>query len=987
MKRVLGLALVLLLAAAPGVFAQQTAGGNIYGTVMDASAAVLPGVNVALEGDTGTQNTVSGAQGAFRFLNLNRGDYTLSLSFTGFATLTRAVVVTTGESVQLDFTMKVSTIEETIEVMGETPLVNTKKRGTATTMTSEELSAVPNARDPWGVLKAVPGVLVDRVNIAGNENGQQAGFAGKGATDDDSTWNLDGLVISDMSATGASPTYYDFDVFQEINVTTGGADLQVQAGGIGINMTTKRGTNTFHGGLRYILAHNDLSFGNLPSSLDNDPRLVDDDGNRRNQADNIRQISDYGFDLGGPILKDKLWFFGTWGRQDIRLQRLIGTPDKTILTGMNAKLNWQAGSNTMVSAFWFEGKKQKFGREAGWGVQSADSFNWDQDNAYEDTVGGPDRPIGLWKLQVDHTFSPDFFMSVNGAYYNTGFTLTPRGGLDQSYTIDYVQGDAIGSFWDYTAVRPQWHFNINGNYFFEGLGGQNELKFGFGYRDMQTTSGTNWGGNELPGFVWAADSVIAWIPRDVVVKYAGKYSNAYLGDVFTKDRFTFNVGIRWDGQKAKNLPSEAPANASFPDIVPGLSYEGSDDIIDWSTWSPRIGLSYALNESRKTVLRASYANYADQLPFGDVTIESPLSYGYLAYGWEDTNGDRFVQSGEVQLDNFQYNVTIDPANPGAAEETIDKIDRNLSPQRDHEFVLGIDHELGANFAVGFAYTFRNATNWMYTPRLASPCPSATNCAFQMPSDYQRNDPVTANGYTAFTYSPNPDLVDASSGGRYRTNADGYRSRFHGFEITAVKRLSNKWMGRVAFSYNSWKEYWDGMPYALIDDDGNPTSTETDQNVDGGNVSVLSGGSGKASFYTNVPWQLYANALYQFGWDIDLSGALFAKSGGAYPVSVVTSMGSDGSEPALATGTSDKLRYETVTNLDLRLAKTFRFGRTGLVVSAEWFNVFNSSLVLSRYRFATGTAFTATESGATGDRGRIEEIISPSIFRIGARFTF
>ncbi len=145
-----------------------------------------------------------------------------------------------------------------------------------------------------------------------------------------------------MTATGGSPSYFDFDAFQEIAVTTGGADLQVASPGIGINLVTKRGTNRFHGGARGFLTHDDLQSSNLPDALKSDPRLENPDGSFRDKADHIQQISDYGLDLGGPILKDKLWFYGSWGRQDIRLVRLTGTPDKTKLTSYNVKLNWQA---------------------------------------------------------------------------------------------------------------------------------------------------------------------------------------------------------------------------------------------------------------------------------------------------------------------------------------------------------------------------------------------------------------------------------------------------------------------------------------------------------------------------------------------------------------------------------------------------------------------------------------------------------------------
>lgn len=985
MRKYGGLALALLLALVPSAIAQST--GNIYGTVTDESGAVLPGVNVTIEGDTGSRSTVSSPQGAFRFLNLTNGSYKVIASLSGFATVTRTVHVTTGENVDLTVGMKVSSVQETVEVTGETPLVDTKKRGTATTMTTEELQEVPNARDPWGVLRNVAGVLLDRVNIAGNENGQQAAAAGKGTASDDKTFSLDGVNVTDMSATGASPTYFDFDAFQEISVSTGGADVSQSGLGIGISLVTKRGTNKFRGGGRYLYSGEDTSFGNVPDEMANDPRLQGND-----KADHINKIADYGFDLGGPIMKDKLWFYFTYGKQDIKLKRLTQTPDDTVLKSFNGKLNWQASSNTMVSAFWFNGMKQKFGRSPGSGLNEADSYLWNQDNAYEDKVGGPNRPPGLWKIAIDHTFSPNFFMSAKGAYYNTGFTLTPRGGLEQSATYDYVTGQAIGSSLDYTAVRPQWHANLDGNYFFEGFGGNNELKFGFAYRDMTTTSISHYGGSAIIGYINDATDKQAQVWRDNVVVYGGKYTAFYLGDTLTKDRMTVNVGVRWDLQTARNKPSEAPANPSFPNLLPALSYGGdSEDLISFSDISPRIGFSYALDESRKTVLRGSYGSYADQLSFGNVNTENPVAASWLLYGWTDRNNDRIPQPSEVNLNDLQASSNVDPRNPAAVGTTVNKIDRDLKNRRDHEVVIGLDREIGANLAVGFAYTWRKGTNWDYTPRLGGACtgePTAATCRIIQPSEYVRNAPVTRNGYTAFTYSPPSALVTAGSGGRIRTNAEGYNTDFNGIELTFVKRLSNKWMARGAFSWQQWTESWEGTPYSLINDDGNPTRTETDPLENGGPYSLLSGGSGKASFYTVVPWQAYMNGLYQLPWGLDISGALFARKGGIYPVSVRISGGGDGTNPALATESIDSMTFDTLLNLDLRLAKTFKMKATSLTLSAEWFNVMNSGTVLSRARFADSTAtFVSPTQGSVAGMGRIEEILSPSIFRLGARLSF
>jgi hypothetical protein len=990
-KRILALALGVALALAGTAFA-QIATGNIYGVAKDESGALLPGVSVTLKSDVGTKSTVSGPDGAFRFLSLDRGNYTLTLSLSGFATTVRNVRVTSGENLDLTFSMKVSGVAETVEVTGESPLVDTKKRGTSTTMTSEELRDVPSARDPWAVLRAVPGVLVDRVNIAGNENGQQAATASKGTSDTERMWNLDGVVVTDMSATGASPTYFDFDAFQEVSVITSGADLTTQGGGQSINLITKRGTNVFHGSARYFIANDNMSFNNVPDSLKNDSRLTA--GLDTGKADHLAQTSDYGFDIGGPIVKDKLWFYGTWGKQDIRNVRLNQTYDKTLLPSYNFKVNWQATSGTMVSGFYFLGSKQKFGRDPGAGVQPDDSFLWNQDNAF--MKGG--LPGGFWKLQVDETFSPNFFVSAKGSYYDTGFGLFPRGGTGSPWTLDFVRGEGIGSYVLYQAVRPQKNITVDASYFFPGLGGSHELKFGFAWRDYKTVSTSEVGGSGLVGYLETDEGCAGGAPhcgevevtRVGTYEYTGKYWDAYLGDTFTKDRFTLNAGVRWDLQTARNSPATVKGNASFPDLLPDLVYPGNNyDPISWTTWSPRIGMSYALNDSRTTVLRADYALYGSLLAFGDVATINPVGYGAIAYGWNDFNGDRFVQPDEVDFAGgilYSYGVNLD--NPGTATPS-NRIDSNYKSSKLHEFAVGIDHEITPGWAVGVNYTWRHGVDYAQRPWIGAACDletaTAESCRVLGPSDYTANDPVTANGFTSFTYSPDPDLVAAGGGGRIRTNRNGYSRNFSGLELLLTKRLSHRWMSRVAFSWNDWTEDWSGTPTSFY---GNPGGTETDPLVKGGQVSLLSGGSGKASFFSSVKWQLYANALYQGPWGLELSGVVFGKQGGAYPIDIRTGAGGDGTLNSLATPKVDTNRYSQIWDLDLRLAKTVKFTKgSGLTLSAEWFNVFNSGTVLGRYRYANSSSFINTSQGAEPGLGRIEEIMAPSVFRLGARIYF
>jgi hypothetical protein len=987
MKRYLALALALVLAGAGGALA-QIATGNIYGTVTDQQGAVLPGAAVTLSGDLGTRTATSSGGGEFRFLNLDSGRYKVTISLQGFGTVARDVVVTTGENVNLPFALKVASMQETVEVTAETPLVDVKKRGTSTTMITDELQKVPNARDPWGVLKNVPGVMLDRMNIAGNENGQQANAGAKGSIEGDKTWAIDGLVVTDMTATGGSPSYFDFDAFQEINVTTGGADLVVGSPGIGINLVTKRGTNRFRGGARGFLTHDDLQSSNLPDALVGDPRLENPDGSFRDKADHIQQISDYGFDLGGPILKDKLWFYGSWGRQDVRLVRLVGTPDKTKLTSYNVKLNWQATKDTMVSGFFFDGIKDKTGRSPGSGLNEPSTFLWDQSNAYEKS-----RPHGLWKLEVNQTFSPNFFVSAKAAYYNTGFGLFSRD-QNQSYTYDYVQGETVGAYYDYFPVRPQKTANFDGSYFAQGMGGGHELKFGFGYREVTTATNFHWTGNQLVGYINSETDYEARLYREGSPGALARYMSLYAGDVYTRNRLSINAGVRWDLQKAKNTAASAPANASFPERLPGLTYAGDSSYpIDWKNLQPRAGLSYALDSAQKTVARASYARYAAQLQFTWVQDENPVAPGYLAYGWNDANADRLVQPDEVRFDEFKGSVGIDPANPTAVGSTPDKVDRDLKAPHTDEFILGLDHEVMPNFAVGAAYTYRHISDLTYRPHLGGPCdsdPTASSCRIIQPQEYTANAPVTSGDYSVFTYSPPADLVEAGNFGRLRTNQPGYSQNFNGLELTLTKRLSNRWMGRTAFSWNAFKQSYSGVTPVNGGGgtqggiggpgagryNGNPTPTDLNS-LTNDYVAAQSGGSGRATFYTTPTWQIYANALVQLPWSVELSGAVFGREGQIQPLYVRASAGLDGALNVLATPTVDATRYSSVWDLDLRLAKNVKIGgSTALTLSAEAFNLFNSGTTLQVFRQINSTDFQ-----------RIDEILSPRIVRFGARFTF
>src|SRR5436190_14311225 len=230
----------------------QFQSGNIYGKVQAKDGSVLPGVTVTLTGVGAPKTTVTDAQGQFRFINLDPGTYAMKAELAGYGAVTRSGInVRVAQNADVTMTLNPS-VTESITVTGEAPLLDVRKAGTAINVSKVELAEIPTSRDPWTILQQSPGVLVDRMNVGGNQSGQQSNYIGKGASVAQNTWNVDGVNITDEGATGSSPTYYDFDSFEEMQITTGGSDPRIQTPGVQLNMVTKRGTNDFRGSGRYF---------------------------------------------------------------------------------------------------------------------------------------------------------------------------------------------------------------------------------------------------------------------------------------------------------------------------------------------------------------------------------------------------------------------------------------------------------------------------------------------------------------------------------------------------------------------------------------------------------------------------------------------------------------------------------------------------------------------------------------------------------------
>lgn len=945
----------------------QVQGGNIYGTVVDEQGAVMPGAVVTVAGSDRTQTQTTGTAGTFRFLNLPPGAYTVSVAMQGFGKVVREnVQVSVGSNVEIPLALKLATVEQTVNVTAEAPIVDPKSTGTATNFTQAELANIPTSRDPWALLRTVPGVMVDRVNIAGNETGQQSNFQSKGTRPQDAVWTMDGVIITDQSAIGASPTYFNYDNFDEVQVSTSGQDIRQPTGGVGLNFVVKRGSNQLKGGARGYFTNDSLEGQNVPEEL----TAI---GVTPETADHNKQISDYGFELGGPIVKNRAWVYGSISNQDIQIyRRATSSIDRTKLKNYDVKGNYQATKSDMISVLWFLGDKQKNGRSPGTaGINfDAPTATWNQADNFTDGA-----PHGLWKFEDSHTFGSSLFVTGKYAYYNTGFGLVPIGGLDQLAGESLVLGRSFGSTRQSLFNRPQHSVSGDGNLFRDIGKVSNEFKFGAMWRRADAKSDTIWPGDMIRALENSASDIRARIYREGNGNNRVQFFNIYLGDTISLSRLTLDAGVRYDRQWGSALASDALGNPAFPDLVPGISFAGYKAPFTWNNVSPRVGVTYALDQNRKTIARASFSRYAGQLENGIVGFSNPSgSNGYVDVPWVDANGDHLAQANEVDISRIlAFGGGFDPANPTSVTSA-DQIDPNLKAPVTTSVVAGFDRELMPNLAVQVNYSYTRTSNFngnftnYYTPWVGLTA-----------ADYLAGPVLTGTipnsdlGYSVPTFQPDKAKVAANGNSRMLTNQPGYYSYYNGVEVSVVKRMANRWMMRVGAAYNAAKENYGSTP---LNDAGNPTRTDLNPLVSGGPFVVRSGGSGSGDIFINAKWQLNVNGVYTLPYDINVGANVFGRQGYPFPVYRSQSLGLDGTYRVLVSPDIDSLRLKNLWDTDLRVSKTIKMARASVEAIADLFNLFNANTELVRNRNAASASYDA-----------LSQNLSPRIVRFGLRVGF
>jgi hypothetical protein len=970
-QRILTVTALLLALGVPALAQLQT--GNLYGTVMGPDGAPLPGVAVTLSGAGAPQIQVTDAQGKFHFLGLPPGTYSAQADLEGFSPARHEnLVVNVGRNTDVALEMRLTDAEQ-VDVVGlESPLLDTHRISTGNSVPFVELSSIPTSRDPWSVLQSTPGVLTDRINVGGNESGQQSAYVGPGSTGGQAVWSLDGVVITDMSALGSSPGYFDFDAFEEMQVTTGGSDASIATGGVVLNMVTRRGGNEWRGSGRYYSAdksnQSDLSLdkselGQAGPWNNGNAQTAFTQGNR------IDKIEDWGAELGGPIVADHLWIWGSYAKPQIDLRTISNFSDRTTLESYNAKVNGQITPGNSATAFVWNSEKVKIGRNAG--PTRPQETTWDQSNF-------GDSPT-TWKVEDTQIVGSHFYITGFYSVVNGGFQLVPEGG-DAS---PYLDADNVwhNSFFLIQSNRPQKQARTDASNFFQTGSLSHELKYGAGYRIAEQSSLSR-----TPGGGWESDGVLL-LGRDGIIDVKAKYTQLYAQDTVSVGNLTANVGLRYDRQGGSINDITVRANPVFPELLPATSFAGRDAGFTWTSLTPRLGLTWAVGKEHKTLLRASYSRFADQLGTGQVGFLNPLGAQQYRYFYTSNHGGPTLEPGDLGAEAGPPSGNLNPFTLGALSSNA--VDPNLDAPVTDELLFGVEHALLPDLSVGLHGTWRRYHGALETELLVfdgDPY-SAANLASvgrkHRRDDYVLADPVTGvlpNGqpYSIQYYELRPGV--GTRNGFFLENGDR-EQEFKGASLTLDKRLSNRWMMRGNVSWQDWT--WD------IPDSENEDPTD---NVAGGivNGSQVLQGSGAASgskgqVFINSKWSYSLNGMYQVApdrkWGFNLAANLTGRQG--YPIRYGRRIFRDtlADTPGLGivvpvSSDVDRFRYPDIHTLDLRVAKDFRFSDLGLTVSADLFNALNQSYVLQRQGVLGGNR-----------SDYVQEILSPRVLRLGARLSF
>ena len=924
----------------------------IVGVVKDSSGAAMPGVTVEAASDVlieKVKSAITDGDGAYRIADLRPGTYTVTFTLTGFKTFRRDGLQLPSEfTATLNAELGVGSLEETITVTGASPVVDVTSAAKAQVLNREAIDLIPTGRSIQGLGQLVVGVSLNLPDTGGARAMQQTYMSTHGMSTANTTVLVDGQMTNGLQGDGAIQSYYNDAMNQEMSYQTAAIGAETSSGGVRLNMIPREGGNQFHG---------DFKGASRPGSWQSS-NLTDRHRAKGLSAGNaIDRIIDYTASVGGPIKKDKLWFFTS--ARYFSVNNFIantffddgsqGIDDQFIKNAM-ARLTWQVSPRNKISAYFDEIDKYRgHDMQANYDPETAATV-WNSP-AYHTTAI-------KWTSPLTSSVFLEAGFSNNTEYYTNEYRPgieQPRGTAEWYRMVAKNELDLGG----YTNAGPinttespvAFYWNAAATW----VKGAHTVKFGANNR-QGTFKHTRDANADLVQQYRSSSTGRRWsVPDSVIIRNTplayGERLNRDLGfyiqDSWRLDRLTANIGLRWETLNAKVLAGRSPAGR----FVPERAFDEVMDVPDWNDFAPRMGLVYDLFGNGRTAIKYSLNRYNLSRTTGIAANYNPLLHQPATLPWRDVNGNDIADATMRCTGYPSAACEIDfgglPSNYGiAALNEYGEYPRTWNLENGIE----VSHELLGGLSIGASWwhgSFHNITNTVNT---------AWSAADYTPFTW--HNPLTGEPFTVYARS-------AAATARPARNLDTFdperKNTYESYNFESKWRMpgGGQLSGGIAIERERIKS-------CTAPDDPNYLTAST---------NVYSGLALCDDNLIDIPFKpsLKISGTREIGWGVNLSVS-FQGNAAPTPTAATTQLMSvtrgttrypancpapcPAGQIIMPTGTFGQasmsvllaspraFQYERITQLDFKVARTFRFGRWQVLPTFEVFNVNNSDAIIS-----------------------------------------
>jgi Carboxypeptidase regulatory-like domain len=934
--------LVLMAATFVPLAHSQAVTGTITGRALDASGALIPGVDVSITSPAmigGARSAPTDEQGTYRFTLLPAGTYRVTFQLPGFKTLNiEGVDVTAGMNRTINGTMEVASVAEEVTVTSQAPTIDLEAATVGINWDQQKFDNLPYGRGIRGLAQMIPGLYNQNYDVGGNTLGGSTttGSRDYGRSGGESI-SFDGVVWDQF--------FGDFGTYDEVQISAAAKGAEAQNPGASISFVIKSGGNDFHGSLYGAWQDGKFQSNNVNQKLIDSGFIV---GNNK-----FTHYDDWNAEVGGRILRDKFWFYTAFSH-NYSGQFIPGFISEK--TGQQAEFFTQLDNPTLKLTYQLNDTmkldlvEQLNRKWQPYRTGSAFTTLEASQNQLAWTAIGP-------SLKWTDIISPK--MSLDLAVNRGGYWWPDKAWTTDVRRTDRTTGTNRGAY-NQVYRRPiRWQWNGNWSYFTEVGGKSNELKSGFiGWWDKGYVETLGYPNQQVYRYRSKTGDTDLFMRPDSVLVYDypnfvsdGEYYNAwYVNDKITFSRkLTVNVGIRYD-RYSSWLPEQGnPGTGPF--ATKNLFPENRDFPV-YNSVVPRFSLAYDVRGDGRLALKASYGRYAGG---GSGTTSTPAPRAGSVNPAATTTKTYNNWDGSIPY----VPVPADLASVSGGGGTR-RLDTNLKLPYLEEYTAGVELGLTRDYLVRFNVVRKYDHGGSKTLDLSQPYEAYTDFR-QAVDPGPDNITGTADDGVIYAWSVPRSYPTFGVVNQLYTNvadAEG-KDQYTAFETTFNKQLSNGWsmLGgyTVDFAHRN-------NNYPL-----NPNDAFYNWSVPEWNYSV------KISGTRTLPFGMMWGATYQAQ-----SGAWFNRV--AQMKNALNSTVNVVADPHAG-------RYDWVKLWDNRISKTIRMGdRNSIEATFDLFNTLNASTVLSHVNTNGPNYLKPLASGGIS-ASSASSIVAPRIFRLGARWRF